>query len=136
MEKTKIDATTGKITVTFTDDDGEVFSTFRISPTDSGVAKRCEDVSIYFESNKDRILNTLDEIVQYNQEIEEKICYILGYDAKKSVFGELSATTVLPDGDIFALVILEKIASIVKPEIEKRKQKMSAAVNKYMKKYQ
>ena len=136
MEKTKMDATTGKITVTFTDDDGEVFSTFRISPTDSGVAKRCEDVSIYFKSNKDRKLNTLDEIVQYNQKIEEKICYILGYDAKKSVFGELSATTVLPDGDIFALVILEKIASIVKPEIEKRKQKMSAAVNKYMKKYQ
>ena len=64
MEKTKMDATTGKITVTFTDDDGEVFSTFRISPTDSGVAKRCEDVSIYFESNKDRKLNTVRRIIK------------------------------------------------------------------------
>lgn len=126
----------GKLNFTFTDEDGEVFSSFRLNPADINVANRCMEVSEQFRQREDRKITTVAEAAAYNSEMEEKISYILGYDAKDSVFGEVSATTVLPSGELFAMVVLEAIAKAVEPEIQKRKQKMSDAVSKYTKKYE
>ena len=126
----------GKLNFTFTDEDGEVFSSFRLNPADINVANRCMEVSEQFRQREDRKITTVAEAAAYNSEMEEKISYILGYDAKDSVFGEVSATTVLPSGELFAMVVLEAIAKAVEPEIKKRKQKMSDAVAKYTKKYE
>lgn len=134
----KVESTisTGKMKFTFTDEDGEVFSAFRLNPSDVNLAKRCQEVAEQFGQQKDRQLSTIEDAVAYNTELEEKILYILGYDAKAAVFGEVSATTVLPSGELFAAVVLDTIAKAVEPEIRKRNQKMTEAVAKYTGKYE
>lgn len=134
----KVESTisTGKMKFTFTDEDGEVFSAFRLNPSDVNLAKRCQEVAEQFGQQKDRQLSTIEDAVAYNTELEEKISYILGYDAKAAVFGEVSATTVLPSGELFAAVVLDTIAKAVEPEIKKRNQKVSEAVAKYTRKYE
>lgn len=134
----KVESTisTGKMKFTFTDEDGDVFSAFRLNPSDVNLAKRCQEVAEQFGQQKDRQLSTIEDAVAYNTELEEKISYILGYDAKAAIFGEVSATTVLPSGELFAAVVLDTIAKEVEPEIKKRNQKMSDAVAKYTGKYE
>lgn len=134
----KVESTisTGKMKFTFTDEDGDVFSAFRLNPSDVNLAKRCQEVAEQFGQQKDRQLSTIEDAVAYNTELEEKISYILGYDAKAAIFGEVSATTVLPSGELFAAVVLDTIAKAVEPEIRKRNKKMTEAVAKYTGKYE
>jgi len=126
---------TGTLKFTFEDENDHVFSSFRLNPADPNVAKRCQEVAEYFSAQKDNKYSTLDEIVAYDKTLTEKISYILGYDAKQELFGEVSATTVLPSGELFAVVVLDAIAEAAKPEIQKRKAAMSEAAQKYIEKY-
>ena len=129
---------TGLIKFTFTDENGDVFSSFRMNPTDVNLMARMEEVSAYFESRKKDAPEKASgsELKAFNDEIEEKINYLLGYEASKDIFGVLTATTVNPDGEIFAWAVMDFIAEKLKPEIEKRAQKMQANVSKYTAKYQ
>lgn len=126
----------GKLNFTFTDEDGDVFSSFRLNPADVNVAKRCTEVSDYFDKLLGESLTSVDDVLKLNTELEEKICYILGYDARGNVFGEVPATTVLPSGELFATVVLETIANAVRPEMEKRNRKSAEAAAKYLAKYE
>lgn len=129
---------TGRIRFTFKDENDEVFSSFKMNPTDANLIARLEEVSEYFEKRKDEIfeISSGKDAAKYNQEIEDKINYILGYDAGKEVFGEITATTISPEGEIFGMVLLDFIAEKLKPEIEKRKKSMNASIDKYTKKYE
>ncbi len=127
---------TGLLKFTFEDETGHTFASFRMNPADPNVAHRCQEVAAYFANLKDKKYSTLDEIVAYDKQLTEKISYILGYDAAQEIFGEVSATTVLPSGELFAIVVLDAIADAAKPEIEKRKAAMSEAAKKYLEKYE
>ena len=122
---------------TFSDEDGEVLASFRMNPADVKLAQRCQEVSAYFENleNKTPDTATLEDAVKFNAEIEEKICYLLGYDAKRSLFGLLSATSVMSDGDMFVVHVMDQIIKAVGPEIKKRQQAMAKAVSKHTDKY-
>lgn len=122
---------------TFTDDEGEIVASFRMNPADVKLAQRCQDVSTYFEGLKDKMPKaaTLDDVVKFNDELEEKICYLLGYDAKESLFGMISATSVMSDGNMFVVHVMNKIIEAIEPELRKRKQSMAAAVAKHTAKY-
>lgn len=128
---------TGVITFTFTNEDDEVFSSFKMNPTDVNLMKRAEEVSEYFHGRKMDVSDNMTgvELAKLNEEIEEKINYLLGYDAREEIFGEITATTVSEDGEIFANVLMEFILEKLQPEIEKRKQKMQSAMDKYTEKY-
>ena len=121
----------------FRDEDGEIISSFRINPADVKLAKRCAEVSGYFEDLHKRIPEnaTIDDVIKFNDELEEKICYLLGYDAKQSLFGQMSATTIMPDGNLFAVHIVDNIVQAVGPEVNKRQQAMAQAVAKHSAKY-
>lgn len=128
---------TGKIEFTFTDENDEIFSSFKMNPTDVNLMHRAEEVSDYFSKRKNNVTNTASgaELAEYNKEIEEKINYLLGYDARKEIFGEITATTVSPDGEIFAFVLLDFIMEKLAPEMEKRNKKMQESIAKYTEKY-
>lgn len=128
---------TGVITFTFTNEDDEVFSSFKMNPTDINLVKRAEEVSDFFSEKSMKVGEnaTAAELAAINEEIEEKINYLLGYDAREEIFGNITATTVSEDGEIFANVLFEFILEKIQPEIEKRKQKMQAGINKYTEKY-
>ena len=126
----------GRMTFTFTDENDEVFSSFRMNPADVNLAKRCEEVAAKYSGQEGKNLSTISEMAAYSAELEEQICYILGYDARESTFGQISAMTILPDGRLFGLLVLETIAEKVKPVIAERAREMQAAVQKYTAKYE
>lgn len=127
----------GVLKFTFSDSDGDVIASFRMNPTDVRLAARCEELSDFFraEGEKAGTAATVEDMVRYNAMLEEKICYLLGYDARQELFGFLSATTIFPDGDIFAVKIVDKVLEAIGPEIRKRKQAMQKASEKYTAKY-
>lgn len=118
----------------FFDSDGDLIAKCRINPADPKLASRCEEVSKYFEEIKANPANAA-ELAQLNDEVEDKICYLLGYDAKSDLFGLLSACSVLPDGDMFVVKVMEQIMEAVEPEVNKRKANMQAAISKHTAKY-
>ena len=122
---------------TFSDDEGDVIASFRMNPADIKLAQRCQEVSSYFEELKEKTQEnaTLEDVVKLNNEVEDKICNLLGYDAKQSLFGQISATSVLGDGNMFVVLVMEKIVEAVAPEISRRKQSMADAVAKHTAKY-
>lgn len=133
---TKIDD--GILTFTFTNNNDEIFASFKLNPTDINVAARAEEVSDFF-NHLDVTLKNLasnKDAAELNKTIEDKINYLLGYEASKDLFREpITATTFFGNGQMFALIVLDKIVDAIKPEIEKRRKKMQAAVNKYTEKY-
>lgn len=133
---TKIDD--GILTFTFTNQNDEVFASFRLNPTDVNVAARAEEVSEFFEHLEESFkkVATNREAAELNALIEDKLNYLLGYEASKDLFKEpITATTFFASGQMFAVIVLDKIVDAIKPEIEKRRKKMQAAVNKYTEKY-
>lgn len=122
---------------TFSDADGEVVASFRMNPADVKLAQRCMELVSYFEDIRDKTpeTDTLEDAAKQNDELEDKICYLLGYDAKQSLFGLISATSIMGDGNLFVTTVMDKIVEAVGPEIQKRKQSVAAAVEKHTAKY-
>lgn len=128
----------GLFLFTFTNKQGEVFSSFKLNPTDINIAVRAEELEDFFNQMQESIkkVSSSKEIAELNRQIEDKINYLLGYEASKDLFKEpITATTVFGNGQVFAYIVLDKIAEAVEPEIEKRKKKMQTAANKYIEKY-
>lgn len=135
MGELNFKVSTGLLSIKFADENGDVLSSFKMNPTDVNIAKRCAEVADYFKGWEDKPISTIDDAAEINRELEEKICYILGYDAKESVFGEVTATTVLEDGRMFGMAVMEAIANAVNEESRKRAKKSDEAVKKYTAKY-
>ena len=124
----------GLLTFTFTNTDGEVFSSFRMNPADIKLARRCEEVVKHFEERQAHVegVVTTEEAAKYNDELESQLNYLLGYNASETLFrAPITATTIFPSGDIFAFVVLDTVAKAVKPELEKRREKLKAGLEKY-----
>lgn len=133
---TKIDD--GILTFTFTNNQNEIFTSFRLNPTDVNIAARAEEVSAFFEKMEETVKNVASakEAAKLNELIQDKINYLLGYEASKDLFREpITATTVFGNGQMFANIVLDKVADAIAPEIEKRRKKMQAEVDKYTEKY-
>lgn len=122
---------------TFTDQDGDVVASFKINPADVKLAQRCQELSDYYQKIAENTSETesIEEAVKFNDELEGKICYLLGYDARATLFGMISATSVMADGNMFAVHVMNKIVEVAGPEIEKRKKSMAKAA-KHTAKYQ
>lgn len=128
----------GFLLFTFTNKQGEVFSSFKLNPTDINVAARAEELETFFEQTQESVKNVSSnkEMAEINKQIEDKINYMLGYEASKDLFREpVTALTVFGNGQVFAYIILDKITEALGPEVEKRRKKMQEVVNKYTEKY-
>lgn len=121
----------------FTDEDGDVFASFRLNPAAPSLTKRAEEVAAYLEEMAERELDlsSAAEFASFNDKLEEKMCYLLGYDAHDELFGVVEAATILPDGNLFAMAVLDIIAEAIQPELEKRAEKVHSEIEKYAAKY-
>jgi hypothetical protein len=133
MKDTRV--TTGIQTYTFTDEDDHVFASFRLNPTDINLAKRALEVGEYFEHLKDTAPETVEELAAMNNEMEQKISYVLGYEAS-DIFGEVTATTVFPDGTVFAILVVDTIIEAVQPALQDRAKTIQEKSAKYLEKYE
>lgn len=133
---TKIDD--GIATFTFTNNSGEVFSEFKVNPADVGIAARVEETMEFWDTLEDKFnaSNSPSDIKKLNDQIEDQFRYILGAKACEKLFSNLiTATTILPSGDLFAFVVLDKLIAYITPELKKRNEKSQKAVEKYTAKY-
>lgn len=127
----------GTMTFTFVNNEGEVFSSFRINPADITLMQRCEEVGEKLQAIEISEASTAKDLKELNDQITEQINYLLGYEASETLFvPPMTAVTVLPDGRLFALVVMEQITELVGPELKKRQKKMAEAVEKYTAKYE
>lgn len=108
---------TGAITFTFSDNDGEVFASFKMNPTDPRFLKRCKNMADFFETGEIKTQSPSE----YEELVEQKFCEFLGYDCKASLFGRIAATGLMRDGRSFASHILEAMIENVAPELRRRR---------------
>lgn len=124
---TKLDS--GLIDFTFEDNEGRVFSKFRINPTDVRMVKRAERWEKFIKDFS--IDSDVDDLEQKERELGEAVNEFLGYDSYDDIFGQVGPFTTLPDGTFFFQHILEHMQSVVEPVIEERHKKLKASVDKY-----
>ena len=131
----KNDSVTGMIKFALEDSDGDTVSTFRINPVDVNLVSRLEEISKYFAKQAENAPEAVnvEDLVAYNDALEEKITYLIG--GRSAVFDQLTAVTVMPNGNLFAVEVLEQIYDAVEPIVKDRKQKMEAAVHRHAAKY-
>lgn len=123
---------------TFTDEDGDTFAYFRMNPADiklydrlRSVDKKVEAISAQYKDQE----STGELTLELNNAIEDVFCYILGYDVRESLFGFMSATAILADGEPFYMRVLDIMTAAVGKEVEKRSKKMAKNIEKYTEKY-
>lgn len=135
--KNKMVIDSGLIPFEFHDRAGRLLASFEMNPADINLAARCEEVTNFFEQQAAPAGKTISDMQKYDRELTEKLTYLLGCDADYQIFKPpMTATTVLPSGDIFAAVVLDRIVEAVTPEIKKRAEKMKSAAEKYTAKYE
>lgn len=125
-------------TFNFRDEDGELLTSFKINPSDIGLMARCEEVAEFFEKEKTFLENakTPQQMLEANNAIERKIDYLLGTENDTVFKKPLTATTVMPDGMLFAELLLNTVLDVVKPEVEKRAKAKKERLDAYLSKYE
>lgn len=132
----KTDNITGLMKFRLTDEDGDTVASFRLNPADARMLKGLETACAEAQKMAENApsVATTDDIAAYTDKLEGIICDGLGikHDA---VFGVIPGTTILPDGDLYAVHVLGTVADAMAPEIAKRKAQMQNAAAKYTAKY-
>lgn len=108
----------GWVKFTFTDEDGEVFASFKIKPTDPRLMERCKNISGFFKELGSA--GGEKTAAEWERIVEDKFCEFLGYDCRKSLFEQVAATDVL-NGKLFASHILDAVIREVGPYVRQRR---------------
>lgn len=122
---------------TFSDADGDVFASFKMNVADARIIGKCHEIAEFFkdQSNHPPAASAGEAMAQLDKLVEDKFCYLLGYDCRQSLFGFMSPTTILADGEMFAVKVLERISEVVGAELKKRGEARAKAVSKHTAKY-
>lgn len=133
----KTDSVTGMMKFRLTDDDEDVIASFRLNPADAKMISRLERACAEAEEMSASAPQMADakDLEAYNDKLEKIACDALAVE-HDAVFGIVSATTILVDGDLFAVNVLSTVTEVLGPEIAKRKAKMQQAASKYTANYQ
>ena len=76
-----------------------------------------------------------DALLKFDKALEDKFCYLFGYDCRRSLFGVVSPTT--PCGGKFAaILILEKVMECLSDDIKKKAAQRAEKINQYVKPHQ
>lgn len=127
----------GFLSFRFSDENGDELTFFKINPSDVGLMARCEEIAAFFEEERGKLeeVTTPSDIVALNELFEQKINYLLDFENDTVFKKPLTATTIMPDGRIFAELLLSTVLDAVRPEIEKRAKAKNERLDKYVSKY-
>ena len=68
-------------------------------------------------------------------DITERISYLIGEDAKETFFSILGAFSPLANGELYMENVLSSIAKVIEKEMNIRTKKVQSRMNKYVAKY-
>ena len=124
----------GLLTFRFLDEEDNVLVSFKINPSDISLLARCEETIDFFNEHKLESAKTVKEMLEANNALKKQINNLLGVE--DTIFKKpLTATTVMPDGKIFAEAVLDVVLEHIKPELEKRAVVKKERLDKYVSKY-
>lgn len=138
MAKKTIQIDDGLMSFEFTNKTGDVIASFKINPTDVHLIERCQTVAQQFADLQRDVPEgaEIDEVARYDEKLRQMFDYLLDYDASETLFMKpMTPTTVLPNGTIFAVLVMDTIIDMVEPEIQKRQANMQKSMDKYLAKY-
>ncbi len=126
---------TNDITFTFTNERDEIFSEIRLNVMDPGLILRIEAAVKHFRSAAKKPITSQEEWQKFNDDLEKEICNVVGFDARQSAFGKVSAAAILPSGERFGALVLRTISKHGAAEINKRRKRMDEVVHHYTGRY-
>lgn len=113
---------------------GERLGQFTFKPSDTNIISRYEEVVEFL--NRFAIPDNTDESrKKAENEIIEKISFLIGADARESFFSIMGAFSVLPSGELFFENVVNAVANVIEREMAVRTKKVQSRVNKYVAKY-
>lgn len=114
---------------------GKVLGKFELSPTDTNIVKRYEEVVEFYNSYQLPKNPTETDMRTAEDEIMNRISYLVGADAKEAFFSILGAFSPLANGELFIENVLSSIAKVIEREMNTRTKKVQSRMNKYVAKY-
>lgn len=114
---------------------GKVLGKFEFSPTDTNIVKRYEEVVEFYNSYQLPENPTETDMRTAEDEIANRISYLVGADAKEAFFSILGAFSPLANGELFVENVLSSIAKVIEHEMNTRTKKVQSRMNKYVAKY-
>lgn len=114
---------------------GKVLGKFEFRPTDTNIVKRYEEVVDFYNSYQLPENPTETDMRTAEEEIMNRISYLVGADAKEAFFSILGAFSPLANGELFVENVLSSIAKVIEREINTRTKKVQSRMNKYVVKY-
>lgn len=121
--------------IEFKDEDGIVLGFLKINLTDVRLVGKLNECARFFKEYRFEGTD-IEKLAAIDRDLADRFCFVLGYDCRETLFGVLSPTTILPDGDMFAIVILNRISEVFTAEVKERAAARAAAMQKYTAKYQ
>lgn len=79
---------------------------------------------------------SVDDILRFEDEIEDKFCTFFGYDCKEDLFGVIAAIDTLGNGEMWCQALIEDITAKLEPELDRINAEREQAVAKYTKNYE
>lgn len=138
-EQIKIDS--GLQTYDVVDKDGRLFCQITFNPSDTGIAKRYEEVKrrLFVLKNdfskKAKKKSILEQLNELDAIVYEQVDYLLDAKVSESIFSIMGPFSPLPGGQFFFENVLAAISQIIQSESGQNVEKVREKVSKYTKKY-
>lgn len=115
---------------------GELKGKFVFAPTDSNIIYRYDEVVDFFndyEVPEGADKENISKIIQ--EQLVNKISYLINADADEAFFKILGALTPLPSGYLYIENVLYNIGKVIEKEFNINTKKVQKRMNKYVAKY-
>lgn len=113
---------------------GKIIGEFEFRPSDTNIVKRYEEV-VDFLNNFKMPEDTGEAFLTAENEIKEKMSYLIGGDAGEAFFSILGPFSALASGELFVENVLGAISKVIEKEMSVRTKKVQRRMNKYVAKY-
>lgn len=120
---------------TFSNKLGEKFGEFAFNAGDVGIVERYDEAIEQINAIKDEDATTTEGLTKISNVLIEQIEHILNRPVRDTLFNVYKPTTVFNNGDFYAEVIINRIASAIEKECDVRLDKKMKKISKYTDKY-
>lgn len=138
-EQIKIDS--GLKTYDVVNKDGKLLCQITFNPTDTGIAKRYEEVKrrLFVLKNgsgrKSKKKSIVEQLNELDAIVYEQVDYLLDAKVSESIFSIAGPFSPLPSGKFFFESVLAGISQIIQEESKVNTAKIEEKINKYTNKY-
>lgn len=118
------------------DEHHRFMGTFFWNPTDTGILSRYEEVIQVFDSLEPKEeQDTATFVKEADKTLIDKMSYLLNEDTSTSLFSKVTPLTMLANGDVYVLEVLNVISRLIEKEAGNRVKRADRKVNKYTRQY-